>query len=156
MRSYRNNSPEAAARIVALVLISDGHACKSEFESLEKADVARSLGLSPQALHGIVQTLCEDLLMEGFSGGSILSCVDDGSLASVLAEVDEAELRARVLRVAANTVHADRHLADGEAVVLDAIGRHWGVGALTATVECGIAEAPIPPSPSGASSIAHS
>ena len=30
MRSYPRNSPEAAARIVALVLISDGHVCSSE------------------------------------------------------------------------------------------------------------------------------
>ncbi|MGL4190891.1 MAG: TerB family tellurite resistance protein [Sphaerotilus sulfidivorans] len=139
MRSYPSNSPEAAARIVALVLISDGHACNSEFEALREADVARSLGLSPQDFHSIVQTLCEDLLMEGFNGGSILSYVDDGSLASLLAEVDQPELRSRVLRVAASAVHADAHLADGEALVLDAIARHWGLCALAVAAKPGIA-----------------
>jgi hypothetical protein len=34
MRSYSRNSPEAAARIVALVLIADGHVCRSEFDVL--------------------------------------------------------------------------------------------------------------------------
>lgn len=125
MRSYPPNSPEAASRIVALVLISDSHVCNSEFAALNEVDVACGLGLSPQALRGIVQTLCEDLLMEGFEGGSILSYVDDGSLASLLAEVDRPELQGKVLRVAAAAVHADKHLSDGEAAVLDAIGRHW-------------------------------
>lgn len=127
MRCYPTNSPEAAARVLALVLISDGHACNSEFEALKEADVARSLGLSSQAFHGIVQTLCEDLLMEGFNVGSILPSLDYGSLASLLAEIDQPELQVRVLGVAASTVQADRHLADGEASVLEAIGRHWGI-----------------------------
>ena len=35
MRTYPRNSPEAAARIVALVLISDGHVCRSEIETLQ-------------------------------------------------------------------------------------------------------------------------
>jgi hypothetical protein len=36
MRSYPRNSPEAAARIVALVLICDGHVCRSEVETLHR------------------------------------------------------------------------------------------------------------------------
>ena len=126
MRSYPRNSPEAAARIVALVLISDGHVCSSEFEALKQHVAARDLGLEPRDLPGIVQTLCEDLLMDGFHGGSILSHVDDGSLASVMAEVDEPELQGKVLRIAAAAVNADKHLSDGETSVLDAVSRHWG------------------------------
>ena len=66
MRSYPRNSPEAAARIVALVLISDGHVSRSEFETLHQLKGAGDLGLEPQNMPGIVQTLCEDVLMEGF------------------------------------------------------------------------------------------
>ena len=36
MHNYPRNSPEAAARLVALVLISDGHVCRSEIEALEQ------------------------------------------------------------------------------------------------------------------------
>ena len=60
MRSYPHNSPEAAARIVALVLISDSHACNSEFEALKEVDGACALGLPPKAFHGIVLTPAED------------------------------------------------------------------------------------------------
>jgi hypothetical protein len=131
MRSYPRNSPEAAARIVALVLVADGHVCRSEIDALNQLDASRELGLAPQYLPGIVQTLCEDLLMDGFAGGSILSYVDDGSLASLLAEVDEQQLQGKVLRVAAAASTADRHLSGGEGSVLDAICRHWGIRQVT-------------------------
>lgn len=125
MRSYPCNSPEAAARIVALVLISDGHVSKSEFESLDQFDGTRDLGLEPHNMPGIVQTLCEDLLMAGFDGRSILSHLDDGTLAPLMAEVDEPQLQSKVLRVAACVVNADQHLSDGETAMLEAISRHW-------------------------------
>ena len=125
MRTYTRNSPEAAARIVALVLISDGHVCSSEFDALNQHDGARDLGLKPQDMPDILQTLCEDLLMEGFDGRSILSHVGDSLMASLMAEVDDLGLQAKVLHVAASVVNADKHLSDGEAAMLDAINRHW-------------------------------
>ena len=134
MRSYPPNSPEAAARIVALVLIADSHVCRSEFETLSEVDAACALDMPPRAFHGIVQTLCEDLLMDGFVGGSILRYVDDGSLASLLGEVDRPQLRDQVMRIA-----ADKHLSEGEAAVLDAIGRHWGRAGATAVIESDVA-----------------
>lgn len=128
MRSYHPNSPEAAARIVALVLISDGHVSKSEIETLNQLDGVRDLGLEPQSMPGIVQTLCEDLLMVGFDGRSILSHLDESILASMMAEVDEPRLQGHVLRVAASVVDADQHQSEGETAMLDAIFRHWGTG----------------------------
>ena len=128
MRTYSRNSPEAAARIVALVLISDGHVSRSEYEVLDQHDGALDFGLAPQDMPGIVQALCEDLLMEGFDGRSIPTHVGDKLMASLMAEVDEPQLQSKVLRAAAFVVHADKHLSDGEAAMLGAISRHWGRG----------------------------
>jgi hypothetical protein len=128
MRSYPRNSPEAAARIVALVLIADGHVCRSEFDALNQLDAPRELGLDPDGLPRIVQTLCEDLLMGGPGGGPMLGGVDDSALASLMAEVDEPVLQRKVLRLAVAAAQGDRHLADGEALVLEAARRHWGIG----------------------------
>jgi hypothetical protein len=134
MRTYPRNSPEAAARIVALILISDGHVCRSEYDALNQPNGARDLGLDPQYMPGIVQTLCEDLLMEGFDGRSILTHVGDGLMASLMAEIDEPHLRDAVLRVAAFVAQADRHLSDGEAAMLETISRHWRVSRPTTAV----------------------
>lgn len=128
MRTYPRNSPQAAARIVALVLISDGHVSRSEYEALDQLDDGLDFGLASQDMPGIVQALCEDLLMEGFDGRSVLSHVGDGLMASLMAEVKDPHLQRKVLRVAACVVHADRHLSDGEAAMLGAISRHWGLG----------------------------
>ncbi|MBK7275663.1 MAG: TerB family tellurite resistance protein [Betaproteobacteria bacterium] len=127
MRSYPRNSPEAAARIVALVLIADGHVCRSEFDVFEQLDGSRELGLAPGSLPRIVQVLCEDLLMGRFGGGSMLGAVDDHALASLMREVDEPTLQRKVLRLAVAAARADRHLADGETLVLAAARRHWGL-----------------------------
>jgi len=125
MRSYPRNSPEAAARILALVLISDGHVCRSEFERLKQLDGVRHLGLDPQKMPGIVQTFCEDLLMEGFDGRSLLSRMGDGLMASLMAEVDDLHLRAQVLRLAELVAHADKHLSEGETAMIAAIRAIW-------------------------------
>lgn len=125
MRSYPHNSPEAAARIVALVLISDGHVCRSEFDNLKQLGAERELGLEPHLLPHIVHTLCEELLAGGYETGSLIGNVDDSALASLMAEVSDPALRRKVLRLSLAAARADGHLADGEAVVLAAARHHW-------------------------------
>lgn len=125
MRSYPHNSPEAAARIVALVLIADGHVCRSEFDALKKLEAERELGLDPQLLPHIVHTLHEELLQSGTPTGSLLDSVDDGTLASLMAEISDPALRRAVLRLSLAAARADDHIADGEAWIIDAARRHW-------------------------------
>ena len=125
MRSYPLNSPEAAARIVSLVLISDGHVCSSEFDVLKRLGAERELGLEPHLLPHIVHTLCEELLASGYETGSLMSNVDDSTLASLMAEISDPVLQRKVLRLSLAAARADGHLADGETLVVDAARRHW-------------------------------
>lgn len=125
MRSCPRNSPEAAARIVALVLISDGYVCRSEIEALHQLQVEQVLGLAPGSFAQVMHTLCEDLLMGAYGSGSMMCSVDGATLASLLAEVDEPTLQAKVLRLAGAAAEADKHLADAEVLVVAAARRHW-------------------------------
>ena len=125
MRSYPRNSPEAAARIVALVLISDGHVCSSEFDILKQLGAERELGLEPRLLPHIVYTLCEELLAGGYETGSLMGNVDDSDLASLMAEISDPALQRKVLGLSLAAARADGHLADGEALVLEAAQHHW-------------------------------
>ena len=125
MRSYPRNSPEAAARIVALVLISDGHVCSSEFNILKQLGAERELGLEPQLLPHIVHTLCEELLAGGYETGSLMGNVDDRALASLMAEISDPALQRKVLRLSLAAARADGHLADGETLVVEAARHHW-------------------------------
>ena len=127
MRSYPRNSPEAAARIVALVLIADGHVSRSEIDALQQLESERTLGLEPGRFGQIIHALCEDLLMGAHGSGGLTGSVDDASLASLMAEVACLPLQRKVLTLAAAAAEADLHLAEPEAVVLAAAHRHWQI-----------------------------
>jgi hypothetical protein len=125
VRAYPQNSPEAAARIVALVILSDGHVCSSEFAILKKLGAERELGLEPQLLPHILYTLCEELLENGSQAGSLMCNVDDNALASLMAEISDPVLQRKVLRFSLAAALADGHLADEETLVLEAARQHW-------------------------------
>lgn len=124
MRNYPRNSPEAAARIVALVLVSDGHACRSEMDAVDKANAVEELGLGPDAFRTVLRTLCEDLLT-GASSGLMLSGVDAEGLRSIMAEVDDEDLQRKILKLSVAVAAADAYLAEGESVVLEAALQLW-------------------------------
>jgi len=125
MRSFPINSPEAAARIIALVVLGDGHASPSEFESITRQIASEKLGITPDAMLNIMQTTCEDLLMERFIGGSILSHLDKSSLRSILFEVNDPELQEQVFELASHVALSDQHLSEGEADLLEFLREEW-------------------------------
>jgi hypothetical protein len=125
MRSYPTNSPEAAGRVLALLLIADGNVCASEIHTLNGLGAEARLGLPAGGLGILLRDLCEDLLMASHHPGALLDGVDDGLLRSLMSEVTEAGLREEVLALAHAAAEADEHLAEGEALVLAAARRHW-------------------------------
>lgn len=129
MRSYSIDSPEAAGRVLALLLIADGNVCASEIDVLARLEAERLLGLPEGRLGVLLRDLCEDLLVAGHHSGSLLEGLDAAALRSIMEEVRDARLRRLVLTLAQAAARADEHLADGEVVVLDAAGRNWSLPA---------------------------
>ncbi|MCE2968950.1 MAG: TerB family tellurite resistance protein [Burkholderiales bacterium] len=125
MRGYPRKSAQAAARIVALTLMADGHVCRSEMQALEAAGAAARLGLPPEGLAAVVQELCEDLLAGADGGWSGTCRVPPALLAALLDEIDAPQLQATVLELCAAVAEADGHLADGESIVLTEAVRRW-------------------------------
>lgn len=125
MRTYPRNSPQAAARIVALAMLADGHVCRSEIEALERCDAAARLGLSRAALHEVLHELCQDLLAgsELAWGGS--RQVDARTLEALLAEVQDAALQHEVLALCREVIGTDGHVAESESTVLAAAQGRW-------------------------------
>jgi uncharacterized tellurite resistance protein B-like protein len=127
MRTYPNNSPQAAARIVALAMLADGDVCKAELDVLDRLDADRQLGLQPEELYAVVHGLCEDLLSTAQLTWADACRVDPRTLVELLAEVNDAELRLKVLRLCVSVVEADGQVAEGESVMLVAAVEHWGL-----------------------------
>jgi uncharacterized tellurite resistance protein B-like protein len=125
MRHYPRNSPQAAARLLALVMIADGNVCRSEVEAIRDRGGETSLGLPPGGFSQVLQSLCEDLLNGAQAGGSLSACLDDDLLDALMRDVDDPALQSLVIEAMAAAVAADGHLADGEQVVLQALHRNW-------------------------------
>lgn len=123
MRSLPKDSPQAAARLLCLILIADGDAAQAEFEVLERLGAAERLGLDREALQGVLRQLCEDLHCgERRRWGRT---VDLQTFDALLAELESPVLRAQVLQLAYAVAIADRRLSDGEAELLARANRRW-------------------------------
>lgn len=126
MRNYPRNSPQAAARIVALAVLADGHLAKAELDVLERLDARYRLGLEcPAAFRDAIHALCEELLgtADPHRGGACR--VDRRTLAMLMAEIEDPGLRATVLELCTAAIEADAHVADGEALIVTAALEHW-------------------------------
>lgn len=125
MRTYIQNSPEAAARIVALVMLADGHVCKNELDLIERMQALQPSGLSRQQLLAVTQAFCEDMQACSQLSWTGLDRIDPCAVTSLFAEIDDPALRRRLLALCDAIVETDGHVGDGESSMLAAARRHW-------------------------------
>lgn len=127
MRSYPTNSPQAAARIVALTVLADGDIADAEIECLDRLAVHEQLGLARHELQAVLDTFCEDLLSSGQLKWADACPVDERTLADLMGEIQDPGLRQKVLRLCVELAEIDAHVDEGEASVLVAAVEHWGL-----------------------------
>ena len=127
MRTYPNNSPQAAARIVALAMLADGEMGEAELDVLDRLRVHEQLGLRPEELHVVVNAMCDDLLSEAQLSWADTCRVDPATVAEMMAEIDERDLRLTVLRLCVAVVEADDRVDEGESILLTAAVEQWGL-----------------------------
>lgn len=127
MRTYPRNSPQAASRILALTLLADGHFDQTEAVSLQQSRAFEELGLRADELDAAVNEFCADLLASSALNWSDACFVDTGTLASLMAEIDDPALQRTLLRLCITVVEADRQVTDAEAMIVSAAVEHWGL-----------------------------
>jgi uncharacterized tellurite resistance protein B-like protein len=126
MRTYPTNSPEAATRIVALAMLADGYLSPSELAVLDRQQ-ANELGLDHDRIDAVLHAFCEDLLAETRQSWTDKCQIDQRTLAQLMSEIDDPDLRRRVLHLCIAIVEADQQVTDGESVVINAAVEHWGL-----------------------------
>jgi len=127
MRSYPQNSPEAAARIVAMMMLADGHACHSETSAMDNLPPHESQGISREVLLDVMQDFCQDIQACGQHQWSDTNCLEEHTIRSFMAEVDDPHLRRKLLELCASVIEADRHVSEGESLLLGAAVASWGM-----------------------------
>lgn len=123
MHAYPTNSPEAAARVLAMAMLADGQYSMAEIRALDRQQAPARLGLTPEAFKAVVDRFCQDLLLanEGRWTGTI-SLVTRQQL---MDEITDRGLQDLILQQCEGLMLADGHLADGEVALLDALGATW-------------------------------
>lgn len=123
MQTYTVNSPEAAARVLAMAMLADGQYSMTEIRALDRQQVPARLGLTPEAFKNVVDGFCQDLLLTG--AGHWTGTVDAATREQLMGEITERDLQDMILQQCEALMLADGHLADGEVDLLDALGAAW-------------------------------
>lgn len=123
MKAYSVNSPEAAARVLAMAMLADGQYSMTEIRALDRQQAPARLGLTPEAFKAVVDGFCEDLLLAG--GGQWTGTVDPAIREQLMAEITDRGLQDLILLQCETLMLADGHLADGEVELLDALSASW-------------------------------
>lgn len=127
MRSYPQNSPKAAARILTLTMLADGHVSQHELDTLDSLGASTALGIPQQELHEVVHALCEDLVTQSNGAWCSAFQVDANTLSVLLREVDDPALRETIWQLCVSVAQADGHLAEGESQVLRQLLTQWNL-----------------------------
>lgn len=123
MQTYPTNSPEAAARVLAMAMLADGQYSMTEIQALDRQQAPARLGLTPEAFKAVVDGFCQDLLLahEGRWTGE----VDPATRQQLMDEITDRGLQDLILQQCEGLMLSDGHLADGEVALLDALGATW-------------------------------
>lgn len=134
MRTYPNNSAEAAGRLLALTMIVDGNLDPSELDALDHTEILAHVALDQDSFRELLQQLCEDMLAGADHGMVQLA---PAAIDKLLLEITDPALRRRLLQAMWQIADADGWLADGEAVLLARAGQLWGAETRFATPDTG-------------------
>jgi hypothetical protein len=122
-RHCPRNSPRAAARIVALALISNGEIKPSELFELDAIRAHEQLGLTKQQWHDVVDEM--SVCLQESARQARHARVDARLIARLLDDVDDVVVQRLVLRLCTAVIHADNQVDDGESTVLRAAIDRW-------------------------------
>lgn len=125
MRTYPSNSPHAAARIVALAALADGHLSRSELGALDQLDAAAQLGLTHAEFQQVVQHLSEDLMVTAYAHWGTACQIDAAIVEALMAEISDPTLRHDTLKLCMAVTNADFHIADAEKSLMAIVAGQW-------------------------------
>jgi hypothetical protein len=127
MRPYPIDSPQAAARIVALTWLAGGRLDGHASTPVDPQGLAAELGLTPADWQQVLAGFQQDLQASPRQTWGDACGVDPLSLQHLLAEVANPTLRRQVLALCLRAAESDHQISDGESLVLEAMVEQWGL-----------------------------
>ncbi|HEY9101129.1 hypothetical protein [Chitinimonas sp.] len=124
MKRYAANSPEAMARILVVLMMSDGNMDPREIDSLESLHVYEALDISRQGFIEVLHDYCNDLSDEADDTGCI-KLVDRQRIDDLLDSVTEPKKQLLVATLALDMAKADRTISDPELAIYTHMLERW-------------------------------
>jgi hypothetical protein len=125
MRTYTPNSPQAAARVVAMALLADGHLSMTELHAVDTLKVTRCLGLDASLFSTVLEGFCQDMLVSHRGPWTGSSQLDDQVRLDLLSEITHPEIQQQVMDLCTALIQSDGHVAANERLMLDALAGAW-------------------------------
>lgn len=122
MRIYPTNSARAAGRILALTIICDGNVAPDELEAMYRSRILHYVSLGELEFREVLHELCDDLLATTRHG---IVNLEPDLIDRLLQEIEDGDLRRKLLQAMWKIADADDWLSDGEAVLLSRASTAW-------------------------------
>lgn len=126
MKDYPKNSPEAVARVVAMMMITDSRLDDRELGIMDELRIYDIIGISRGRFSEVVQDYCGDLMGAGGKNGHI-RLVDKDRIDAIVDLVDDREKRVQACGMMLNIAKADGKLHDTELAVFKYVLDRWGL-----------------------------
>ena len=120
------DSPEAMARVLAMMIVTDTELDPRELRMLDELDAFARIGISRARFLSTARGYCADLRRR-MGDRSLLHLSDVGLIDEVLAPVKDPAKRLLVARLSAAIITADGCVQDIERLVFDHLLCRWGL-----------------------------
>lgn len=124
MKRYAPNSPEAMARILIMLMMSDGTMDPREIDSLETLHIYEALEISRTRFIEVLHQYCNDLSDEADEEGRI-HLVDRARIDDLLNDVTDAQKQLLVATLALDMAKADKVISEAELAVYSHLMESW-------------------------------
>lgn len=124
MKKYGANSPEAMARILVMLMMSDGSMDPREIDGLEKLHIYEAIGISRQRFIAVLHEYCNDLSDEAEDDGRI-HLVDRQRIDDLLEQITDPSKRLLVAALALDLTKADKTISEAELAIFTHLLDRW-------------------------------
>ncbi len=124
MKRYKQNSPEAMARILAMLMVADGSMDDRELELLDKLNIYGILEIDRKKFIEVLHAYCNDLSDSADADGTV-HLVDRVRIDGLLDCVDEPKKRLLLCAMALDMSKADAEFSELEMAIFTHMLDRW-------------------------------
>ena len=124
MKEYKQNSPEAMARILAMLMVADGSMDDRELELLDKLNIYGILGIDRKKFIDVLHHYCTDLTDSADAEGTV-RLVDRERINELLDCIDEPKKRLLLCAMVLDMSKADAEFSEVEMAVFTHMLDRW-------------------------------